>query len=121
MACCKVPIKISGFSGGCAQVTTADGTLTSLTSIDDIDFLVSGSSLSHLAYLGLKCVNIACPPNLVVADSLPDLAAFLDAQLASTIDTNVTLGALGAAGTTGRNLIKNGIARLIAGCGCCTT
>lgn len=121
MACCKVPIKIAGFSGGCARVTEAGSTLKNLTSIDDTTYQVSGSQLSHLAYLGLKCVNIACPPTLVVNDNMASLVAFLDVQLVTTIDTDVTLGALGAANVTASSLIKNGIARLISGCGCCSS
>ncbi len=118
MACCKVPIKIAGFSGGCAKVT--DGTdLQKLVSIVDTTFKVSTNNLSNLAYLGLKCVNIACPPHLVVADELTDLVSFLDAQLRSTIDTNVNTTALGT--SQGHLLIKNGIALLIAGCGCCSS
>lgn len=120
MACCKVPIRIAGFSGGCARVTNESGTLVGLTNIDDITFLVSSSSLSHLAYLGLKCVNIACPPNLVVADTLGALVSFLDTQLTATINTDVALTALEDL-SSGSSLITKGIARLIAGCGCCTS
>ncbi len=119
MACCKVPIKINGFSGGCAQVTNDSGTLIAFTDIDATTYQVSGSQLSHLAYLGLKCVNIACPPNLVVNDNLTSLVAFLDAQQATTIGTDVTLGALGTSG--GNILIQKGIALAISGCGCCSS
>lgn len=120
MACCKVPIKIAGFSGGCARVTNIASALINLTDIDATTYQVSGSQLSHLAYLGLKCVNIACPPTLVVNDNMASLVAFLDAQQAATINTDVTLGAL-TVGFTATSLIQNGIARLIAGCGCCSS
>lgn len=132
MACCKVPVKIAGFSGGCATITgstTAAGAISALTSIGTnittAPGFVSTFSIAHLAYLGLKCVNIACPPSLNVADTLGDLAAFLDANLtaigtyrSSSIND---LTATGATATTAVAAIKAGIAALIAGCGdCCS-
>lgn len=120
MACCKVPIKIAGFSGGCARVTDGGGILQNLTDINDTNFQVSSSQLSYLAFLGLKCVNIACPPNLVVADTLESLALFLNAQLTSTINTDVALTVL-TDNVSGVSLIQNGIAQLIAGCSCCAS
>ncbi len=114
MTCCKVPIKISGFSGGCAKVTaaSADTAAIALGAVTASNF-VSAIAITNLAYLGLKCVNIACPPTLVVADTLGALAAFLDANLraigsyrdSSTADINDTA-------------TKAGLAALIAGCGC---
>lgn len=119
MACCKVPVKISGFSGGCA--TVGAGTVVSYLSLITTVSSVSGLDITNLGYLGLKCVNIACPPTLVVADTLGDLAIFLDTYLGSAAayrDSNTTDM---INGTTGTTATRAGIASLIAGCGCCSS
>ncbi len=119
MACCKVPIKINGFSGGCRAVRDETGDHITLSAITNTNIVGNDTvnRLSHLAYLGLKCVNIACPPILGLRDTLGELADFLDDNL-SQINTyrSVTLGDLTTDATTA---VKAGIASLIAGCGTC--
>jgi hypothetical protein len=123
MNCCKVPIKISGFSGGCAKVTDTNATIQASITLDAITTgnFVSNLAITNLGYLGLKCVNIACPPALNVADNLTSLALFLDewlTQVGTYRSSNIT--DVGGA-VDGSSATKAGIAALIAGCGdCCS-
>jgi hypothetical protein len=120
-----MPIKIAGFSGGCKTVRNDDGGVALLTHIGHLAYVLgdatNSNQLSHLAYLGLQCVNIACPPVLITEDTLGSLAEFLDANLTQVGRyRGATLGDLTASAVSVTTARKAGIASAIAGCGCCS-
>ena len=115
MSCCKVPIKIKDFSG-CAKVTATDTTVAvALTNIDT-NSSIGSIGITLVAYLGLKCINLACPPTFVLADDISSLVAFLDATttfvFTQTAPADMTIGEIDD------TVVKYAISKLIAGCGC---
>lgn len=131
MTCSKLPIKLRDFSTGCARIASAAtattlGNLTSLNTSSSI----GGVAATLVAYLILKCGNIACPPNLVFADSIGAIANSID-SISTWIGTSfvnasgivinpedVTTGDF--TGSGGTILVQYALLKGIAGCCCCS-
>jgi hypothetical protein len=111
--CGKVSVKIAGFTGCLA----APGALASLSASS-----IFGDSVnvaSNIAYVAAKCVRIACPPVLVLTDTVGALADFLGAQ--ATITTGLDCASVLTSANDTRT--RAGIAKMISCCTgeCCST
>jgi hypothetical protein len=105
--CGKVSVKIAGFTG-CLD---APGLLSA---IDSASIFGAANPAGSIAYLGAKCVKIACPPVLVLDDNMASLAIFLDSQ--NTVTDKLDCSSATASIDTTRT--RAGIAKMIS---CCTT
>ena len=121
MSCIRgVPIKLGTFNSvdtPCAN-SFASSSLAALnaSSFDTATAsFAAGVDASYIAYLGAKCVKIACAPVIAINDSPAALVSFLDANLTGYTPAGTeTIGDF-----TNETLSKYGIAKAIAGCDSC--